>query len=212
MTPIKLMVRVRRALWIAGTLLVLFTVTGFFILPLVVKSQLQKRLSAELGRPVVLGSVRVNPYALSVTLNDLEVGERGGTGSFLGWKRLYVEFGALASLTGDWVLSEIALDGFRAAMHRFLQDYDAVISPVCANPAVPHGTSILDETFRGFSYTMTYNVTGWPAAVVRCGESPEGLPIGIQVAAHPWREDVALAVALRLEELFGGWKPPRSGD
>jgi hypothetical protein len=125
MTPIKLMVRVRRALWIAGTLLVLFTVTGFFILPLVVKSQLQKRLSAELGRPVVLGSVRVNPYALSVTLNDLEVGERGGTGSFLGWKRLYVEFGALASLTGDWVLSEIALDGFRAQV---VVDHDGTLN------------------------------------------------------------------------------------
>jgi amidase len=93
-------------------------------------------------------------------------------------------------------------------MWEFLQDYDAVLSPVCANPAVPHGTSIDDATFRGFSYTMTYNVTGWPAAVVRCGESPEGLPIGLQIAAHPWREDVALAVALRLEELFGGWKIP----
>jgi amidase len=96
---------------------------------------------------------------------------------------------------------------FRAAMWEFLQSYDAVLSPVCATPAVPHGTSIEDSIFRGFSYTMTYNVTGWPAAVVRCGESPEGLPIGLQIAAHPWREDVALAVALRLEELFGGWKP-----
>ncbi len=101
-----------------------------------------------------------------------------------------------------------SLYGFRAAMFEFLQNYDAVLSPVCATPAVKHGTSIDDETFRGFSYTMTYNVTGWPAAVVRCGESPEGLPIDLQVAAHPWREDVALAVALRLEEVFGGWKRP----
>jgi amidase len=105
-----------------------------------------------------------------------------------------------------------SLYGFRAAMFEFLQNYDAVLSPVCATPAVKHGTSIDDETFRGFSYTMTYNVTGWPAAVVRCGESPEGLPIDLQIAAHPWREDVALAVALRLEELFGGWKrPPEYG-
>jgi len=103
-----------------------------------------------------------------------------------------------------------SLDRFRAAMYGFLRDYDAVLSPACATPAVPHGTSIEDATFRGFSYTMTYNVTGWPAAVVRCGESPEGLPIDLQVAAHPWREDVALAVALRLEEVFGGWQaaPP----
>jgi amidase len=101
-----------------------------------------------------------------------------------------------------------SLYGFRAAMFEFLQNYDAVLSPVCAAPAVKHGTSIDDATFRGFSYTMTYNVTGWPAAVVRCGESPDGLPIDLQIAAHPWREDVALAVALRLEEIFGGWKRP----
>jgi amidase len=101
-----------------------------------------------------------------------------------------------------------SLYSFRAAMFGFGQNYDAVLSPVCATPAVKHGTSIEDATFRGFSYTMTYNVTGWPAAVVRCGESPQGLPIDLQVAARPWREDVALAVALRLEEIFGGWKKP----
>ena len=33
---------------------------------------------------------------------------------------------------------------------------------------------------------------------------PGGLPIGVRVAAHPWREDIALAVARRLEEIFGG--------
>jgi amidase len=53
--------------------------------------------------------------------------------------------------------------------------------------------------FRGFSYTMTYNMCGWPAAVVRCGTSREGLPIGVQIAANPWREDVALAIARVLE-------------
>jgi amidase len=89
---------------------------------------------------------------------------------------------------------------FRAQMHEFLQDYDAIISPVCATPAIPHGASADDTVFRGFSYTMTYNLTGMPAAVVPFGESAAGLPIGVQVAAHPWREDVALAVARRLED------------
>ena len=61
------------------------------------------------------------------------------------------------------------------------------------------------------SYTQTYNLTGWPGAVVRCGTSPEGLPIGVQVIARPWREDVALAVAKRLEEALGGFQPPAIG-
>jgi amidase len=99
------------------------------------------------------------------------------------------------------------LDRFRARMLAFLEDYDAILSPVCAHAALPHGTSIDEGTFQGFSYTMTHNLTGWPAAVVRCGQTATGLPIGVQIAAHPWREDVALRIAARLEELFGGWQP-----
>jgi amidase len=92
-----------------------------------------------------------------------------------------------------------SLDRFRGRLFAFLQGFDAILSPVAAQPAVPHGTSLEDDVFRGFSYTMTHNLTGWPAAVVRCGTSREGLPVGIQIAAHPWREDVALALAKAIE-------------
>ncbi len=92
------------------------------------------------------------------------------------------------------------LDEFRDEMARFLTKYDAILSPVASQPAVPHGTSIDDDVFPGFSYTMTHNLTGWPAAVVRAGTSPEGLPIGVQIAAAPWREDVALELAQRIDE------------
>jgi amidase len=33
------------------------------------------------------------------------------------------------------------------------------------------------------------------------------LPIGVQIAAAPWREDIALAVAEYLESACGGWMP-----
>jgi amidase len=92
-----------------------------------------------------------------------------------------------------------SLDRFREGMYRFGNKFDAVLSPVASQPAVPHGTSIDDSVFRGFSYTMTHNLTGWPAAVVRCGTSKTGLPIGVQIAANPWREEVALAIARVLE-------------
>ena len=100
-----------------------------------------------------------------------------------------------------------ALDRFRTRMFAFLEDYDAIISPVFPQAALPHGSSIEDRTFQGFSYTMTHNLTGWPAAVVRCGQTPAGLPIGVQIAARPWREDVALRIAAHLEQAFGGWQP-----
>jgi amidase len=102
----------------------------------------------------------------------------------------------------------VHLDMFRSAMLSFMEAYDVILCPACAHPAPPHGSSYSPEGLRGYSYTQTYNLTGWPAAVVRGGTSPEGLPIGVQIVARPWREDVALAVAQYLEEALGGWKAP----
>jgi amidase len=113
-----------------------------------------------------------------------------------GWLRKLEPFRTdLRGFAGYWA----SLDAFRDRMAAFFERYDAILSPVAAQPAVLHGHSLDDKVFRGFSYTMTYNLTGWPAAVVRCGTSREGLPIGIQIAAQPWREDVALALARAIE-------------
>ncbi len=84
-------------------------------------------------------------------------------------------------------------------MYRYLQSYDAILSPVAAFPALPHGHSIRETFSPGLGYTMTYNLTGWPAAVVPFGKTATGLPIGVQIAAAAWREDVVLAIASRLE-------------
>ena len=104
------------------------------------------------------------------------------------------------------VLEEV--DAFRSAMLGFMESYDAILCPVAAFPAPEHRGIHDEETAPLASYTNTYNLTGWPGAVVRGGSSPEGLPIGVQVVARPWREDVALAVARKLEEALGGWRPP----
>jgi amidase len=97
-------------------------------------------------------------------------------------------------------------DRYRSEVASFLRRYDAIVCPVYPQPALPHGVSIHDANFRGFSYTMAYNLAGLPSAVVRCGESSLGLPIAVQIVARPWREDVALAIAGRLEQCLGGWK------
>jgi amidase len=102
---------------------------------------------------------------------------------------------------GEWFRYRAEMDAFLAC------GFDAILCPAYIHPALLLGTSTVDENFIGFSHTMAYNLAGWPAAVVRCGESATGLPIAVQIAAAPWREDVALAVALWLEQAFGGWKP-----
>ena len=100
----------------------------------------------------------------------------------------------------------VRLDQYRISMLRFMENHDVIICPVNSNPAVPHMKSL--ERFPSFSYNFQFNLTGWPGAVVRGGTSREGLPIGVQAAAAPWREDVALAVAQHLETALGGWVPP----
>jgi amidase len=97
-------------------------------------------------------------------------------------------------------------DTYRTSMGAFARTYDVMLCPAYAHAGLRHGESVKEENFRGFAHTMAFNVAGWPAAVVRCGISGEGLPIAVQIAAGPWRESVVLAVAKRLEEALGGWQ------
>ena len=76
-----------------------------------------------------------------------------------------------------------------------LAGLDAIVCPVSPGPAVRHDT--FDRATA--AYTQVFNLTGWPSTVVRAGTSPEGLPIGVQVVAPPWREDVSLALAGEIE-------------
>ena len=94
-------------------------------------------------------------------------------------------------------------DAYREALLGFGEGFDVILSPVFGSAAPRHG-----EVENLTSYTTTHSLTGWPAATVRCGTSADGLPIGVQVAAHPWRDDIALAAALALETALGGYSEP----
>jgi amidase len=72
--------------------------------------------------------------------------------------------------------------------------------------AKPHRNGLVE--IRDLSHMMVHNLMGWPAEVVRCGTSTDGLPIGVKVVARPWEDATALAVAGYLEKVFGGWRPP----
>jgi amidase len=97
---------------------------------------------------------------------------------------------------------------FRSRMLAFMERYDVIICPTFGQPVPLHGYYSKIRFPSDYSYTMTYNVTGWPAVVVRGGTSSDGLPVGVQIIARPYREDVALCVAADLERALGGFKPP----
>ncbi|MCP4474203.1 MAG: hypothetical protein GY821_06490 [Gammaproteobacteria bacterium] len=97
-------------------------------------------------------------------------------------------------------------DQIRLKALRSMQDYDVIITPVCATTAKLHGTMQPDSSDF---YTMAFNLLGWPVCVVRCGTSKEGLPIGLQIVAKPWQDFSTLVVAELLEIFFGGWQKPQ---
>jgi fatty acid amide hydrolase 2 len=53
-----------------------------------------------------------------------------------------------------------------------------------------------------------FNLSGHPATEVPLGLGSKGLPLGVQVVAGHDRDHVAIAVALELERVFGGWVRP----
>jgi fatty acid amide hydrolase len=98
---------------------------------------------------------------------------------------------------------------------------DALLGPVMATPAFPHGAS---KNFTlASSYTIVFNATQMPAGVVpvtrvradetlrqtgrdsverraaRVDAKSEGLPVGVQIATRPWKDHVALALMGAIE-------------
>jgi amidase len=99
-------------------------------------------------------------------------------------------------------------DAYRAAMLTWAGERELVLCPVFSGPARLHGDMNRPGEVDPTSFTTPYSLTGWPAATVRAGSSPEGLPVGVQLVAAPWRDDVALAAALAVERALGGWQAP----
>jgi amidase len=95
-------------------------------------------------------------------------------------------------------------DKWRSSLLTVFAGYDVLICPANGGPAPLHGTF----SRPGAAYTQLFDLTGWPSTVIRAGTSPEGLPLGVQCVAHPWREDLSLAVAKHLETAFGPFPGP----
>jgi amidase len=108
----------------------------------------------------------------------------------------------------------------RRKWREFFGDWDAILLPAMPTAAIPH-----DHSDPMWSRTIEINGEArpygdqikWmglagasylPATVVPVGLTPEGLPVGIQIAG-PFLEDrTTLDLARRLSELIGGFQRP----
>ncbi len=94
---------------------------------------------------------------------------------------------------------------YRDAVLRLFNDVDVILAPStpCTAPRIGQKTFVLDGVELPVRpnlgiYTQPISFIGLPVAAVPV-PLPGGLPIGVQVIAAPWREDIALRVAYTLE-------------
>ena len=117
------------------------------------------------------------------------------------------------TLLDAWVMR----DALRMEIFSQMRDYPILLCPVAAIPAFRHGErrwEIDGQTVQyldAWSYTQWFNLLGTPAVAVPFGRSNEGLPIGVQIVARPWEEEMVLAVAAELEAKRGVWEAPNLG-
>ena len=100
------------------------------------------------------------------------------------------------------------LNRFRARMFAFMQDFDVLLCPVVATPAPLHRALSRAPDVLTISYTQTFNLCGWPTGTVNMGWTSKRLPVGVQINAAPWNDEVVLAVGMALESAGGGFRPP----
>lgn len=124
---------------------------------------------------------------------------------------------AAGPLTAEEVLTAWAeADIIRHKLLEQMEEFPVLLCPVASVPAFRHderswtidGQQV--EYLDAMRYTQWFNLLASPAAVVPVGRSPEGLPIGVQVAGRPFEDEVVLSVASVIDYAFGYVTPPIS--
>jgi amidase len=111
----------------------------------------------------------------------------------------------------------IERDLLRMQIFEEMEKFPVLLCPVASIPAFRHGERswpVEGKTVQyldAWSYCEWFNLLGMPGAVVPVTRSPEGLPIGVQVVARPWEEELTLAILQVIEEAGGLWKGPAVG-
>jgi amidase len=105
------------------------------------------------------------------------------------------------------------MDAIKSEQLAWFEKYDFIVCPASQRAPIPlnyEPPGGRDGARAGGGYTSNYNTTGWPAGVVRAGTSKDdpGLPLGIQVVAQPWRDDIVIAALAHIEKQTGGWQMP----
>ena len=132
---------------------------------------------------------------------------------------IFKEFLSIAEAAGPLTATELLnawaeLDLLRAKTLDEMSDFPVLLCPVASIPAFRHGERSWTIDGRSVGYldavrfTQWFNALACPAAVIPVGCSPEGLPIGVQIAARPFEDEIVLGIAAVVDAMFGYRAPP----
>jgi len=82
------------------------------------------------------------------------------------------------------------------------KDFDCIVTPASPTPAFKIGEKVEDplKMYLSDIYTISANLAGIPAISVPCGFTKKGLPVGLQILAKPFHEEMLLRVAHAFEQ------------
>jgi Asp-tRNA(Asn)/Glu-tRNA(Gln) amidotransferase A subunit family amidase len=109
---------------------------------------------------------------------------------------------------------EIRRDLLKARLAEQMARYPVLLCPVAPIPAFRHGERRWTVDGQSVEYLDAWRYTAWfnllqnPGVAIPVTQSPEGLPIGVQVIARLWEEPLALKAAKVIEQSRGAWIAP----
>ena len=99
----------RKRFW-AVVLLALYTLTGFFLVPVLVKSLAINVARDDFGREASIERVRFNPFVLSLEISGFTLTDPDGV-KHAGFDRFFVNMQLSGLFRWAWTFREISLEG-----------------------------------------------------------------------------------------------------
>jgi hypothetical protein len=89
---------------------ILYTLLGFLVIPFVLKTILSDKLSQSLQQAVSIEKLRMNPYVLSVSIENLAVKEKEGAEQFASFGKFYVNLQSKSLFKKAIIFKELLIE------------------------------------------------------------------------------------------------------
>jgi len=100
---------IHSTLIIISSLFIIYTIVGFFIVPMIIKSEAIDYIKEELKRDAEIESVSFNPFSFSLSVEGFKMYEREKKEIFISFKEFFINFNLLPLINKELDFEEITL-------------------------------------------------------------------------------------------------------